>query len=96
MLTQGLRPRTIVDYTREAYIFGPGNVRVTLDYDLRTGVTSTDALNPDVPTVKVPYQAMVMEIKWDNYLPDIVRAAVHLRGRRAAPFSKYANCRLYG
>ena len=31
MKSQGLRPRTIVDYTREAFVYAPGNVRVTLD-----------------------------------------------------------------
>ena len=35
METQGLRPRIIVDYTREAYVCEAGNVRVTLDYDIR-------------------------------------------------------------
>ncbi|MBR2491144.1 MAG: polyphosphate polymerase domain-containing protein, partial [Ruminiclostridium sp.] len=50
MTLQGLRPKTIVDYTREPFVFGPGNVRVTLDYDLRTGLHCTDFLNPDCLT----------------------------------------------
>ena len=33
MRVQGLRPRTIVDYTREPFVYAPGNVRVTLDDD---------------------------------------------------------------
>ena len=51
MQYQGMRPKTIVDYTREPFIFRPGNVRVTLDYDIRTGMGATDFLNPDCPTV---------------------------------------------
>ena len=51
MKSAGLRPRTIVDYTREAYVFPAGNVRVTLDYDIRTGLGSTDFLNPRSITV---------------------------------------------
>ena len=47
MIYQGMAPKTIVDYTREPFIFGPGNVRVTLDYDIRTGLDKTDFLNPD-------------------------------------------------
>lgn len=35
--SQGLKPKTIVDYTREAFVFAPGNVRVTLDYNLAFG-----------------------------------------------------------
>ena len=45
--SQGLGPKTIVDYTREPFVFAPGNVRVTLDYDIRTREFRTDFLNPD-------------------------------------------------
>ena len=41
MRYQGLRPKTIVDYIREPYVYGPGNVRVTFDHDLRTGLSGT-------------------------------------------------------
>lgn len=51
MRTQRLRPRTIVDYTRQPFIYGPGNVRVTFDYNIRTGLSCTDFLNPDCVTV---------------------------------------------
>ena len=33
MKSQGLRPKTIVDYTREAFVFPAGNDRVTIDRD---------------------------------------------------------------
>ena len=97
MTYQGLKPKTIVDYEREPYIFGPGNVRVTFDYDIRTGLTCTDFLNPDTPTINAGADSpIVMEVKWDDYLPDIIKAAVQTPGRRAAAFSKYALCRVYG
>jgi hypothetical protein len=51
MRYQGMGPKTIVDYTREPFIYGPGNVRVTFDYDIRTGLRSTDFLNPDCVTI---------------------------------------------
>lgn len=93
MRCQGLRPRTIVDYTREPFVYGPGNVRVTLDYDLRTGLGGTDFLNPDCVTVPVVGAAAILEVKWDAYLPGIIQDAVQLPGRRAGAFSKYAACR---
>lgn len=96
MRTQGLRPRTIVDYTREPYVFGPGNVRVTLDYGIRTGLRCTDFLNPDCVTVPIRDAPIILEVKWDAFLPDIIRDAVQLEGRHAAAFSKYAACRIYG
>ena len=96
MRAQRLRPQTIVDYTREPYIYGPGNVRVTIDTDIRTGLFPTDFLNPDCVTVPAGDAVAILEVKWDEYLPDVVRNAVALTGRRAAAFSKYARCRIYG
>ena len=96
MIAQGLAPKTIVDYTRRPFVFPPGNVRVTLDYDIRTGLSSTDFLNPDCPTIPAGDPVTILEVKWDAFLPDIIRDAVRLDGRRAAAFSKYAQCRVYG
>ena len=95
MRTQGLAPKTIVDYTREAFTFGPGNVRVTLDYDIRTGLGCTDFLNPKCVTVPAGEAPNILEIKWDEFLPEVIRDAVQLDGRRTAAFSKYAACRTY-
>ena len=39
---KGLRPKTIVRYDREAFLYVPGNVRITLDRDIRTGLGSVD------------------------------------------------------
>lgn len=96
MRGQGLAPKTIVDYTREPYIYGPGNVRVTMDYNIRTGLHCTDFLNPDCVTIPAGDAPIILEVKWDAYLPEIIRDAVTIDGRRAAAFSKYAACRIYG
>lgn len=95
MNSNGLRPKTIVDYTRDAYVFPAGNVRVTLDFNIRTGLGSTDFLNPTVtvPAGEVP---AILEVKWDEFLPDIIRDTVQLPGRHTSAFSKYAACRIYG
>ena len=95
MRSQGLRPMTLVDYTREPYIYRQGNVRVTMDYDIRTGLKSIDFLNPEAVTIPAGDE-IVLEVKWDEYLPDIIRDLVWLPGRRAGAFSKYAECRRYG
>lgn len=95
MTVQALRPRTIVDYRREPYVYAPGNVRVTLDYDLRTGLGSVDFLNPRCVTIAARDAPILLEVKWDAFLPDVIRDAVQIPGRRASAFSKYAACRLY-
>ena len=95
MTLQGLKPKTIVDYTREPFVFPAGNVRVTLDYNIRSGLKSTDFLNPDCVTVPVS-NLIILEVKWDAFLPDIIKDAVSLTDRREGAFSKYAACRIYG
>lgn len=95
MKIEGIAPKTIVDYTREPFIFPAGNVRVTLDYDIRSGMRCTDFLNPDCVTVPAS-DAIIMEVKWDAFLPDIIRDAVSLNSRHEGAFSKYATCRIYG
>lgn len=92
---QGLRPKTIVDYTRQPFTYAPGNVRVTLDYNIRTGLRCTDFLSPECVTVPVPGAPIILEVKWDGFMPSIIRDAVQLEGRRSSAFSKYAACRAY-
>lgn len=96
MMSQGLRPKTIVDYLREPFVFAPGNVRVTLDYNIRTGLDCTDLLDPGCVTVPAGNAPIILEVKWDEYLPDIIREAVQLPNCRVGAFSKYAVCRIYG
>lgn len=87
MCAERLRPKTIVDYTREPFVYAPGNVRVTLDYNIRTGPSCTDFLNTGCPTIPVPEKPAILEVKWDAFLPDVVRDIVQLPGRRAGAFS---------
>lgn len=96
MHMQGIRPKTIVDYTREPFAYAPGNVRVTLDYHIRTGLTCTDFLNPDCVTVPAGDTSVILEVKWDEFLPVVIRDIVQVSGTRTTAFSKYAACRIYG
>ena len=96
MKNRGLKPKTIVDYTREPFVYAPGNVRVTLDYNIRTRLQCTDFLNPDCVTVPAGAPVTILEVKWDAFLPSVIRDAVQLGSRQTTSFSKYAACRIYG
>ena len=108
MQTQGLQPKTIVDYTREAFVYttgiassiagstAPGNVRVTLDYNIRTGITGIDFLENDCITIPAGNVPVILEVKWDAFLPSVIRDLVQLNGRHSSAFFKYAVCRIYG
>ena len=92
---QGLQPKTIVRYNREAFLYAPGNVRITLDRDLRTGLGSVDFLNEEIFFLRAMEFGTVLEVKYDAYLPELVRMAVQVPGRQAAACSKYALCRRF-
>lgn len=95
MRSQMLKPKVIVDYTRRAFVYKPGNTRITLDYDVRTGLSSLDFFNPKLATVPADLtRPIILEVKYDAYLPDNVRRAIRLNDRRTTNFSKYAACRL--
>lgn len=96
MQIEGLRPKTIVDYIREPFVYAPGNVRVTIDYDIRTGLTGTDFLNSDCIMVPAGNAPIILEVKWDEFLPAIIRDVVQVPGTHTSAFSKYAVCRIYG
>ena len=96
MKSEGLRPKTIVDYTRTPFVYGPGNVRVTIDENIRTGLGCTDFLNPRCITVPAGEPVILLEVKWDDYLPAVIRRAVAVKSRHSTAFSKYQTCRIYG
>lgn len=93
MYYQQLRPKNIVDYMREAYIYPLGNVRVTLDYDIRTSQNANDFLTAE--PVPIPISGIyILEVKYDSFLPEIIRGIVSLSSRNSSAFSKYAATRI--
>ncbi len=91
----GLIPKTVVDYEREAFVFKAGNTRVTVDSNIRTGIASADFLNLNLLTVPAGEPKIILEIKWDEFLPEIIKDITDINGRRSSAFSKYAACRIY-
>jgi hypothetical protein len=70
-----------------------GNVRITLDYDIRTSYNIHDFLEANPITVPI-LGVYILEVKYDNYLPEIIRGMVALSSRRSTAFSKYATTRI--
>ena len=102
--SQQLQPRVVVSYVREPYVYAAGNARVTFDSQIRT--TMYHPLNiadPDCSTSQItdisatdtPHD-MILEIKFDAFLPDIIADLVQSEGLRQQAFSKYGACRRYG
>ncbi len=91
-----LKPVIIVDYVREAYVSKPGNVRVTFDKHLKTGLNNTELLRKELPMVEtLEKDKFILEVKYDKFLPGHVKAVIQLDGRYKQSISKYTMCRKY-
>lgn len=96
MRYQLLRPRCIVDYDRVPYVYAPGNVRITFDSNIRTGLYHNSLFDREYAAVPAEEGTIILEVKYDAFLPEIVRQAVGVPNRMASSYSKYAACRIYG
>lgn len=93
-----LRPRVLVSYTREPYIYAPGNVRVTFDSDIRTTLWHNEFLEArvwDISAADTPGQ-IILEVKYDEFLPEIISDIIQTNRVRQQTFSKYCACRRFG
>lgn len=104
MRQQLLKPRVLVSYLREPYIYEAGNVRVTFDRAIRTSMWEQDFLLDGVYDISChagngaedPPDSILMEVKYDNFLPEIIRFLLQTDDVRQRAFSKYAACRRFG
>lgn len=92
---EGMKPKTVVEYEREAYVHPLGNVRVTFDTSVRSGAYTGGFFENDLPMLGA-YPLSVLEVKYDDFLPDSIRAVLQLGSRRQGTFSKYVACRVNG
>lgn len=91
-----LRPVTVVDYEREVFIYEPGNVRVTFDGSIKTSFRNNDVLNSDLAMVETNPEIVILEVKYDEFLPDIIKYLLQLGDRRKGTYSKYQISRMFG
>jgi len=91
-----LRPKVIVDYVREPYVCPNGNVRITFDKELRTGLHVMDVFDRELSPVRaIDENMMIMEVKYDEYIPSAIKIALQLEGLVRQSASKYVICRKF-
>ncbi len=93
---RNLSAKCIVEYDRTPYIYRPGNVRITLDENIRSSHQAERFLMGDF--IRRPVMAAgehVLEVKYDDFLPDPIRQVLQLDTLRRTSFSKYYICRHY-
>ncbi len=89
-----LKPVVAVEYLREAYVLAQGNVRITFDKEISASVGDYDMFSPYYEVRKVLEPGiMVLEVKFDDYLPDMIFQILKTAMANKCAISKYVMCR---
>ncbi len=92
-ITRVMRPRVVVDYNREPYVFLPGDVRITFDRNLRAGSMGYDIFDKNLTTLQaMEPDRLVMEVKFTEFLPRLIRKALPPKSSELSAVSKYIMC----
>ncbi len=95
-LTDGLKPKIIVQYERVPYIYPLGNVRITFDRKISSSEKLDGFFDEDLPVRPVlPLGQSLLEVKFDGFLPDSINTALQNNTLRYTSFSKYYFCRRF-
>ena len=91
-----LIPRVIVEYDRIPFVYNAGNVRVTFDTNLSSSTEITRFLEDKISRRPVmPLSINLMEVKWDEFIPDYIYKALEIDNLQQTTYSKYYLCREY-
>lgn len=96
MKTTLMKPKVIVEYDRVPYVYKLGNVRITLDKNISSSSRIEDFLEKEIPKRPImPAGWHVLEVKFDEFLPDYIKSALQLDSLRQTAFSKFYLCRKF-
>lgn len=96
MITRQMKPVVIVEYDRIPYVYRNGNVRVTLDTNVSASTAVEKFLDAQIPKRPImPAGQHLLEVKFDEYLPDFIHHNLNLHSLTQTAYSKYYLCRKY-
>lgn len=92
-----LQPAVIVEYDRVPYVYPEGNVRITIDRNICASPDTGGFMERDIVAVPILERGFhLLEVKYDEYLPDVLRQILQIVSLEKISFSKYYLCRLAG
>ena len=95
--TRNLRPKVIVEYDRIPFVHKDGNVRVTLDIDICSSNRIDQFLDKEILRRPImPKGKHLLEVKYDEFLPDFIENTTKLKNLGQTTYSKYYLCRKFG
>lgn len=92
--TKGLKPSIIVDYYRMAFTYPISDVRITFDYDIKSGRYNYDIFDKNIISKSViDDNLLVLEVKFNEVLPESIAIILKTIPTCRQAFSKFATCR---
>ena len=91
-----LQPKVIVAYERTPFVYTFGNVRITFDRNIGSSTDLSAFFDPYLPVRPIlPLGKNILEVKYDELLPNFLYEAMNLGSLRQTTFSKYYLCRKF-
>jgi len=88
--TKHYKPKVIIDYTRDAFMFDFFNIRITFDKNLHSCNTDFDIFSDNLHTIPVILEGkQIMEIKYETLLPEYIHRTLQLDACERMAISKY-------
>lgn len=95
MMTKNSEPKVITEYERSTYIYGIGNVRITFDRNISYSNDFNRFLKKNIRLTPLLQKGMhVLEVKYDEFLPDFIGQLIETGDLSLSTFSKYYLSRL--
>lgn len=92
--TEMLLPKIVVEYDRKAYVNDVGNVRITMDSNLKASWEVESFFSPDLLKIPIlPKDKGILEVKYDGIFPGYLVKIMNLGVLQQISFSKYVLCR---
>ena len=84
-------PKVIIEYDRTAFVHPLGNVRVTFDQNITASRFCQDFLSENVggKVSVLPAGMHILEVKYDEFLPDFIAQLIEDGNLTQTAFSKY-------
>ena len=96
MQLKNMSPKVIVEYVRYPFVNQNGNVRVTFDEAISSSNDIGCFLEKEIVLRPILEKGQgILEVKWDEFLPDYIKKIMELDSLRWNSFSKYYLCRKY-
>jgi len=95
-VTRHYQPRVIIEYFRDAFMYDHFNIRITFDKDLRCCSGNFDLFSDKLPLIPVlESRNQILEIKFDQILPDYIRTMLQIGSFERTAISKYTLSRRF-